>query len=71
MPIVIVNVQTGRYRTLVGDSKCRGGGGGDDGRQAKPFFTADSKHVIYTADPDGVVNVYAARVPDGFLEGLG
>jgi hypothetical protein len=68
VPIVVVNVQTGKHRVLVGDCKCTPAG--DDGRQAKPFFTADSRHVIYTADPDGVVNVFAAEVPAGFLESL-
>jgi hypothetical protein len=64
-------VETGKYATLVGDCGCRGGGGGDYSRQAKPYFTADSRHIIYTADPDGITNVYAAQVPEGFLESLG
>jgi len=70
VPIVVVNVESGKYATLVTDSKCRGGGGGDDGRQAKPYFTYDMKYVIYNADPDGIVNVYAAEIPAGFLAGL-
>jgi hypothetical protein len=69
VPIVIVNVETGKHRVLVSDCKCSGGG--DSGRQANPYFTADSKHVIYNADPDGVVNVFAAEIPVGFLESLG
>ncbi len=67
-PIVIVDVISGKYRALVQDCKCSGGG--DSGRQAKPYFTADNAHVIYTADPDGIVNVFAAKVPSGFLESL-
>jgi hypothetical protein len=70
VPIVVVNVDTGKYATLVSDSGCRGGGGGDDGRQAKPYFTYDMRHVIYNADPEGIVNVYAAQIPDGFLAAL-
>ncbi len=68
VPIVVVNVQSGKMRTLVTDCRCSPSG--DDGRQAKPYFTADNRHVIYTADPDGMVNVYAAEVPAGFLESL-
>jgi hypothetical protein len=68
-PIVVVDVVSGKYRALVQDCRCSGGG--DSGRQVKPYFTADNGHVIYTADPDGVVNVFAAKVPEGFLEGLG
>jgi hypothetical protein len=69
VPIVVVDVVSGKYRTLVADCRCSPAG--DDGRQAKPYFMADNKHVIYTADPDGVVNVFAAEVPAGFLESLG
>jgi hypothetical protein len=54
---------------LVSDCRCKPAG--DVGRQAKPYFTADMRHVIYNADPDGIVNVYAATPPDGFLESLG
>lgn len=68
VPIVIVNVETGKHRVLVGDAKCTHGG--DSGRQVNPYFTADSRHIIYNADPDGVVNVYAAEIPPGFLASL-
>ncbi len=67
-PIVVVDVISGKYKALVQDCKCTGGG--DSGRQVKPYFTADNGHVIYTADPVGVVNVYAAKIPKGFLESL-
>ena len=68
VPIVVVNVATGRHRVLVRDAQCSGGG--DAGRQVNPYFTADLRHVIYNADPDGVVNVFAAEIPPGFLERL-
>jgi hypothetical protein len=67
-PIVVINVESGKYRTLVEDCRCSAAG--DDGRQAKPYFTADSRYVIYNGDPDGVVNVFAAEIPEGFLQSL-
>lgn len=69
--IVVVNVATGKHRTLVADcgSKCCGGGGA--WRQPLPYFTSDNRYVVYSADPDGILNVYAARVPEGFLDSLG
>jgi hypothetical protein len=69
VPIVVINAFTGTYRTLVRDCRCSPAG--DCGRQAKPYFTATSRHVIYTADPDGIVNVFSAEIPPGFLESLG
>ena len=41
----------------------------DDGRLA--YLTADNGHVIFNADPGyGPPQVWAARVPAGFLESL-
>jgi len=68
VPIVVVNVQTGNHRVLISDAHCSHGG--DSGRQVNAYFTADLRHVIYNADPDGVVNVFAAEIPQGFLESL-
>lgn len=68
--IVVVDLATGRHRTLVADSGSRGGGGGAAWRQVLPQFTADLKYVIFNADPDGILNVYSAELPAGFLEGL-
>jgi hypothetical protein len=67
--IVIGNMETGAYRTLVGDCGSRGGGAAASHVHA--WFTADSRHVIYNADPDGLSQVHKARVPDGFLDALG
>jgi len=68
--IVVVNIDTGKHRTLVADcgSKCCGGGGA--WRQPLPYLTGDNRHVVYSADPDGILNVYAAKIPDGFLDSL-
>ncbi len=68
VPIVIVNVETGKHRVLVGNARCSHGG--DSGRQVNPYFMADSRHIIYNGDPDGVVNVFAAEIPQGFLDSL-
>jgi hypothetical protein len=68
VPIVVVNVETGKHRVLVGDAQCSHGG--DAGRQVNAYFTADMRHVISNGDPDGVVNVFAAEIPMGFLKSL-
>jgi len=68
--IVVVNFETGKHRTLVADSGVLGGGGGNCLRQPTPYMTSDNRHVVYNADPDGIPNVYAAQIPDGFLESL-
>lgn len=68
VPIVVVNVETANRRVLVSDARCSHGG--DAGRQVNPYFTADLKHVIFNGDPDGVVNVFAAEIPDDFLKTL-
>jgi len=39
-------------------------------RQPLPYLTSDNRHVVYSADPDGILNVYAAQIPYGFLESL-
>lgn len=66
--IVVGNLETGRYRTLVANcgSRC----GGAAASHVHAWFTADTRRVIYTADPDGLAQVHAARLPDGFLESL-
>ena len=39
-----------------------------DGRRVATFRYIDE---ITTADPDGIVNVFSAEIPAGFLESLG
>jgi hypothetical protein len=68
--IVVVNIDTGKHRTLVADCGSKCCGGGSAWRQPLPYLTSDNHHVVYSADPDGILNVYAAQIPDGFLESL-
>ena len=69
--IVVVDLDTGRHRTLVRDCGSHGGGGGAAWRTVLPQITADNRRVVFNADPDGILNVYSAEIPDGFLESLG
>lgn len=67
--LVVGNLLTGKYRVLVEDTLASGGG--NQCTHTHPCFTADNRHVIYNADPFfGVPQVFAARVPNGFLESL-
>lgn len=66
--IVVGNIASGVYRTLVGDCGSRGGGAAASHVHA--WFTADTRHVIYNADPDGLSQVHKACLPEGFLESL-
>jgi len=66
--IVVGDLETGKYRTLVSD--CGAQMGGAACSHVHPYFTADNRNVIYNADPHGVCHVHAARVPEGFLESL-
>ena len=67
--LVIGNLQTNKYRTLVHDTGgCAGGG---QHQHPHAYITADNRNVIYNAQPgDSPTQVYAARVPEGFLESL-
>lgn len=66
--IVVGNIKTGKYRTLV--SNCGAQGGGAACSHPHPYMTADNKNVIFNADSTGICHVYAARIPEGFLESL-
>jgi hypothetical protein len=67
--LVVGNLETGRYRVLVQDTQ--GSGGGNQCTHTHPYLTADNRHVIYNADPCyGPAQVFAARIPPGFLESL-
>jgi len=66
--IVVGSLQTGRWRVLL--HNCGASGGGPACSHPHAYFTADSKNVIYNADPYWIGQVFAARVPGGFLESL-
>ncbi len=66
--LVIGNLETGKYRTLIEDSKASSGG--NQCRHTHPYLTADNGHVIYNADPSGTPQVYAAKIPKEFLKSL-
>lgn len=67
--LVVGNVQTGKHRVLVEDTL--GSGGGNQSTHSHPYMTADNKAVIFNADPYySPGQVFAARVPDGFLKSL-
>jgi hypothetical protein len=68
VPLVVGCFETGKYRVLLSDSKASGGAAAIG--HAHAYFTSDNKHVIYNADPTWVGHVWAARIPDGFLENL-
>jgi hypothetical protein len=66
--LVIGNLETGRYRTLVENTA--GTSGGNQCTHTHPYLTADNRHVIYNSDETGIPQVFAARIPAGFLESL-
>jgi Tol biopolymer transport system component len=35
-----------------------------------PYITPDNRHVIFNSDQTGICQVYAAVIPDGFLDNL-
>jgi len=67
--IVVGNLQTGKSRALLRD--CQNYGiGGSSRYEPDPYFTADNRYVIYNASPFGLMQVFAAEVPPGFLQSL-
>ncbi len=67
--IVVGNLETGKHRTLIRD--CQDYGiAGSSRYEPDPYFTADSRYVIYNASPFGTMQVFAAEVPDGFLRSI-
>lgn len=66
--LVMGNLVTGKYRTLVEDTE--GSGGGNQCTHTHPYLTADNRYVIYNSDPHGIPQVFAAKLPPTFLESL-
>jgi len=66
--LVIGSLVTGKFRTLVENTE--GTGGGNQCTHTHPYLTADNRHVIFNDDPAGIPQVFAARIPPGFLESL-
>jgi len=66
--LVVGNIRTGKYRTLVSD--CGATGGGPACSHPHPYFTADTCRVIYNSDRTGICHVHAASVPDEFMQSL-
>ncbi len=66
--LVIGNLETGKYRTLVENTE--GSSGGNQCTHTHPYLTADNRRVIYNADPSGVPQVFAAKIPPAFLASL-
>ncbi|NQU09619.1 hypothetical protein HQ590_02420 [bacterium] len=67
--IVVGNLRTGKYRTLIRDCQSYGMAGTSNWEPI-PYLTADNRYVIYDASPFGVTQVFAARVPPEFLASL-
>ncbi len=65
--IYVGSVKTGRYLELC-DSKTRQGA--PQYTHAHPYMTPDNKYVIYNSVATGLAQVYAARIPEGYLEKL-
>lgn len=68
VPLIVGCFATGKYRTLVSD--CHGTHGPNQWGHAHAYMTADNAHVIFNSEMHGPGQVYAARVPEGFLESL-
>ena len=65
--IFVGSLATGRFEKLC-ESRTRQGR--PQTSHAHPYMTPDNRHVIFNSNVTGVAQVYAARIPDGFLEKL-
>jgi len=68
--LVVGNLRTGRCRPLLSDCQAYGIAGSSR-YEPDPYFTADTRYVIYNASPFGLTQVFAAEIPAGFLDSLG
>lgn len=67
--IVIGAFATGKYRVLLRDCKMQGIASSSRW-EPDPYLTADNRYVMFNASPLGTNQVFAARLPEGFLESL-
>jgi Tol biopolymer transport system component len=65
--IMVGSLETGRYRLL-----CSSGSsfGRPQYTHPHPFFSPDTRHVLYNSDRSGLAQIYVAELPEGFLDGL-
>ena len=68
VPLIVGCFESGKWKPLL--TNCKASGGAAAISHPHAYLTADSRHVIYNADPTMVGHVYAARVPEGFLQSL-
>ena len=68
VPLVVGNLETGKYRSLIQD--CQASCGAAQFTHPHAYFTADTRRVIYNADPHGIPHLHMATIPDGFLASL-
>lgn len=66
-PIVVGSIKTGNCKILCNSNTSNGS---LQHTHPHPYFTGDNKWVIFNSDRTGVSQIYAASVPEGFLETL-
>jgi len=65
--IFVGGIDTGRFQKLC-ESRTRQGR--PQTSHAHPYMTPNNRHVIFNSNITGVAQVYAAQIPDGFLQKL-
>jgi hypothetical protein len=68
VPLIIGCLTTGKHRPILRDS--HGTHGPCQWGHPHAYLTADNRHVIYNSAQQGMGQVYAAYIPDGFLDSL-
>jgi hypothetical protein len=68
--LIVGSLVSGKIRILVKETMAIGGG--NQCTHTHPYLTTDNRYAIYNATPgNGPAQVFAARLPPGFLESLG
>jgi len=65
--IVVGSIKTGKWRVLCNSKSTLSR---PQYTHPHPYLSPDNKWVIYNSDRTGIPHVFAARIPDGFLEEL-